>query len=260
MATVVDITERKAAEEKLKLAIEEAQQANKAKSEFLANMSHELRTPLNAIIGFSDMLTGEYAGPINDRQRGYLKDVGSSGAHLLGLINDILDLSKIEAGKAELLEVPVDIFEIVEDSIHLLSERSEKNGLIVSFRPGPHEAKYFADSRMIKQVMLNLLSNAVKFTPKGGKVDIVLDISAEDELSIEVRDTGIGIAKENIPKAMSAFGQVEGVLDRKFEGTGLGLPLVISLVELHGGTVGLQSEPGEGTIVTFTLPAIRRVF
>ncbi len=260
MATVVDITERKAAEEKLKLAIEEAQQANKAKSEFLANMSHELRTPLNAIIGFSDMLTGEYAGPINDRQRGYLNDVGSSGAHLLGLINDILDLSKIEAGKAELQEVPVDMFEVIEDSMHLLSERSEKSGLTVSFRPGPHEANYFVDGRMIKQVMLNLLSNAVKFTPKGGKVDVGLEISADDELSIEVRDTGIGIAQENIPKAMSTFGQIEGVLDRKFEGTGLGLPLVISLVELHGGTVDLQSEPGEGTIVTFTVPAIRRVF
>ena len=157
-------------------------------------------------------------------------------------------------------EVPVDMFEVIEDSMHLLSERSEKSGLTVSFRPGPHEANYFVDGRMIKQVMLNLLSNAVKFTPKGGKVDVGLEISADDELSIEVRDTGIGIAQENIPKAMSTFGQIEGVLDRKFEGTGLGLPLVISLVELHGGTVDLQSEPGEGTIVTFTVPAIRRVF
>ncbi|MBT4018900.1 MAG: PAS domain S-box protein [Alphaproteobacteria bacterium] len=259
MATFVDITERKAAEEKLRLAIDEAQKANRAKSEFLANMSHELRTPLNAIIGFADMLSAEYHGPVNERQQEYLKDVESSGTHLLGLINDILDLSKIEAGKVDLQETAVQISSVVEECVHLLMDRANQNNLTMVYERPRDPCLYRVDERLIRQIMLNLLSNSIKFTPAGGSVHVTVNVLESDILTITVQDTGIGIAKDDIPKVLAPFGQVEGGLDRRFEGTGLGLPLVTSLAELHGGKLDLKSDPGKGTTAIVTLPADRRV-
>jgi PAS domain S-box-containing protein len=259
MATFVDVSERKAAEEKLRMAIDDAQNANRAKSEFLANMSHELRTPLNAIIGFSDMLSAEYAGPVNARQKSYLKDVESSGTHLLGLINDILDLSKIEAGKVILQETVVEINTVVEECVRLLMDRAVQVELTMIYDKPRDACLYRADERLIRQIMLNLLSNSIKFTPAGGKVEVTVTALENDMLTITVRDTGIGIAKDDISKVLAPFGQVEGGLDRRFEGTGLGLPLVASLAELHGGKFDLKSDSGKGTMAIVTLPANRKV-
>jgi signal transduction histidine kinase len=236
----------------------EAETANRTKSEFLATMSHELRSPLNAIIGFSEIMKNETFGALGDpRYREYARDVLDSGTHLLEIINDLLDLSKIESGKLEICEEVVDIRSVNDTCQRLIKARAESASLRLATDLQPHLPGVYADPRKIKQVLLNLLSNAVKFTPEGGTVTTAARIDGGGRFVLSGADTGIGIAPENIGKAMSAFGQVDSSLSRRYQGTGLGLSLSKALVELHGGTLALESEQGVGTTVTVTLPPSR---
>jgi signal transduction histidine kinase len=227
--------------------------ANRHKSEFLANMSHELRTPLNAVIGFSEVLLERMFGEINPKQEEYLQDILSSGKHLLSLINDILDLSKIEAGRMELEAQPFDLPAALDNALTLIRERAARNsiGLVVHVDPGIGEI--MADERKIKQVLLNLLSNAVKFTPEGGKITMSAALNGA-AVEVSVADTGIGIAAEDQQAIFEEFRQVGSDYARKREGTGLGLALARRLVELHGGRLAVASEPGKGSTFTFTIP------
>ena len=247
-----------ARDESLIVARQEADSANHSKSDFLALMSHELRTPLNAIIGFSEILKDEIMGPIgNAKYRDYAKDVNDSGLHLLGLINDILDLAKIESGKLELAEEDVDTTAVIHSCVTLVKELAERAGVkLVTEIPDALPALR-ADERKLKQVLINLVSNAVKFTPPTGTVTIRTWCRTESGYVFQVIDTGIGIALEDIPNALEPFKQVDNTLSRKHEGTGLGLPLTKSLVEMHGGSLDLQSQVGVGTTVTVRFPAER---
>jgi len=246
--------------EALKQAKDEAETANGAKSSFLASMSHELRTPLNAIIGFSEVIRDQLFGPVgNERYAQYAGDVHGAGLHLLSLINDLLDISKIEAGKAELDEDEIDISEMVSWAVNLTRERMRANDLTCSVRQDSESVCLKGDERRIKQVLVNLLSNAIKFTPGGGSIDIAQTLNADGTLSISIKDTGVGMEKTDIPKALLPFQQVKNVYSRKVEGTGLGLALAKSIVELHQGQLNIESELGKGTIVTFTFPSKRIV-
>ena len=239
-------------------AMLDAQAANRAKTEFLANMSHELRTPLNAIIGFSDMMKSKMLGPTGgDKFLEYAKDIHDSGQHLLELINDILDLAKIESGKLELHEQIINVNRITKSCLILIKERANEGRLSVHDRLPSDAPALRADERKFKQIMINLLSNAVKFTPAGGEIVVDGLIDRDRSFAITVSDTGIGIAREDIWKAMAPFMQVESDLGRKFEGTGLGLSLTKAFVELHGGTMTIESEVGVGTAVTVRFPAER---
>ena len=248
----------RAREEGLRTARQQAETANRAKTEFLANMSHELRTPLNAILGFSELIKNELLGPLgNPRYRDYAGDIHESGTHLLQVITDILDISKVEAGKLELHEEAVDIGDLIGNSVHLIAERAKEAGLSVAVKTESGLRAIYADERLIKQCLINLLSNAVKFTPEGGYI-IVRALNGQDgTMVISVADTGIGIEKAEIPRVLAPFGQADGSLSRKYEGTGLGLPLVKSFVELHGGSLDIQSGIGVGTTVTIRFPAER---
>jgi PAS domain S-box-containing protein len=257
----VDITERRRAEYSMHVAMEEAEQANQSKSEFLANMSHELRTPLNAINGFSEMIFSEALGPLGNveyqKYAGYIKEAGQ---HLLDLINDLLDISRIEAGKVELAEETVDVAALVRSCIAMVRERADAADVQVYVDVDEELLPLLrADGTRMRQIMLNLLSNAVKFTPSDGTVTVRAWYHIDRGFVLQVADTGIGIAADNIPKALTRFGQVESTLDRSYEGTGLGLPLTKSLVEQHGGTLDLQSQVGIGTVVTVNLPAKRAI-
>jgi signal transduction histidine kinase len=227
--------------------------ANQHKSEFLANMSHELRTPLNAIIGFSEVLLERLFGDLNEKQDEYLKDIHSSGKHLLSLINEILDLSKIEAGRMELEPSHFSLDGSIGDALTLIRERAQKHGITLGQDVDPGLGEITADERKFKQILLNLLSNAVKFTPDGGRID-VLARREESNALISVRDTGIGIAPSDQAAVFEEFRQVGTDFTRKSEGTGLGLTLTKKFVELHGGRIRLESEPGKGSTFTFTIP------
>jgi PAS domain S-box-containing protein len=255
-----DITGDMQARQHLQDAKEMAEAASRAKSEFLANMSHELRTPLNAILGFAEIIRDRLLGPIGDpRYAEYAHDIHSSGNHLLRIINDILDLSKVEAGRLDLVEEPVDVQEIVGSVVVLLRERVARAGLAFKVDLPGTMLLVRADERKLKQVLMNLLSNAVKFTPAGGEVAIKATIDDHRGLILEVHDTGIGIAPGDLARAMSPFGQVDSRLSRRYEGTGLGLPLAKAFAELHGGTLELDSTPGEGTVARIILPPDRLV-
>lgn len=238
---------------KYEVAMMRAEAANQAKSEFLANMSHELRTPLNAINGFSEIMAGEMFGPLGDeRYKGYAVDILNSGQHLLALINDILDMAKIEAGKMTLHYEAVDLAEVGQDAIRLMRGRAQECGLTLTL-DAPELPEVEADYRALKQVLLNLISNAVKFTPEGGAITVAL--SHQDGIArVAVTDTGIGIAAEDLARLAQPFEQVEGQHSKTTQGTGLGLALTKSLIEMHHGELKMESEPGKGTTVSFTIP------
>jgi len=227
--------------------------ASRHKSEFLANMSHELRTPLNAIIGFSEVLLERMFGEVNAKQVEYLEDILSSGRHLLSLINEILDLSKVEAGRMELEIAVFDLPQALESALTLVRERATRRGLTLDLSLDERLGTFVGDERKIRQVVLNLLSNAVKFTPEGGRVGVAATL-ADGAVQIAVTDTGIGIAPEDQEAIFEEFRQVGGDYSQKREGTGLGLTLAKKFVELHGGTIWVKSEVGRGSTFTFTLP------
>ena len=231
----------------------ELEVANRHKSEFLANMSHELRTPLNSVIGFSDVLLERMFGEVNEKQADYLEDIRSSGEHLLSLINDILDLSKIEAGRMELALSTFDPGVTLENTVTLVRERAARNGVELDLEVDDRLTAWTADERKFKQIVLNLVSNAVKFTPQGGKVTVRASCN-DGGMEVAVTDTGIGIAPEDQALVFEEFRQVGADYTTKVEGTGLGLALTRKLVELHGGRIWLESEMGKGSTFTFTLP------
>ena len=253
-----EVARRERTEADLRATRDQAEFANRSKSEFLANMSHELRTPLNAIIGFAQVLRDEMFGALgNAKYRDYAADINDSGQHLLDLINDILDLSKIESGKAELHEDDIEVAPLLRSALNMVHERATSGGITLETEIPDGLPALYADARKLKQILVNLLSNAVKFTKPGGVVTLRTWCDARGGYLFQVQDTGIGMAQEDIPKALSPFGQVDSALNRQYEGTGLGLPLSKTLAELHGGTLDLQSEPGVGTTVTLRLPAAR---
>ena len=235
-----------------------AEEASLAKSRFLATMSHELRTPLNAILGFSEVMKSELFGRHSvDAYRDYSNDIHASGQHLLMLINEILDLSRVEAGRYELKEEAVSLAAVIEDCRHLLTLRAKKRGVLLSEITEPDMPRIWADERAVRQIALNLLTNAIKFTPQGGQVTIKAGWTMAGGQYFSVRDTGPGIAEEEIPVIMSSFGRGSIAQKNADEGTGLGLPIVKGLVELHGGTFTLRSKLREGTEVIVIFPPER---
>jgi signal transduction histidine kinase len=265
IGVITDVTARMRTEESLRLheqalraAKDQAETASRSKSEFLANMSHELRTPLNAVIGFSEIMQMEIFGALGSAQyRDYARDIKESGMHLLSLINTILDLSKIEAGKFELHTEAVDLPAAIDSCLRLVKDRATAARLRLVTELPASLPELQADERAVKQILINLLSNAVKFTPPGGTVTVATRVAAGGDILISVTDTGIGIAEKDMATAMAAFGQVDGTLTRKHAGTGLGLPLVKQLAELHGGGIEMSSQLGVGTCVTVRLPQPR---
>ena len=257
-ASILEVSEMHAYRERLELKNMELAAANRAKSEFLAHMSHELRTPLNAILGFSEMMLRETLGPLGTpRYREYVRDIHDSGAHLTSIISDILDLSKMEAGKTELSERSIDVSETVNACLRLVRARARQSKIELDTEWHQALPTLRADPRLVKQIILNLLSNAIKFTPENGRVTVWAGVTAEGELALAVRDTGTGIAKQDIPTALAPFGQVGASRTKKHDGTGLGLPLVKSFVELHRGALDIQSRLGVGTTVTVRFPKDR---
>jgi PAS domain S-box-containing protein len=246
-AAARDVTERKRFEQSL-------QEANRMKSEFLANMSHELRTPLNGIIGFSEFLIDEKAGKVSAKQTEYLGDILSSGRHLLQLINDVLDLSKVEAGKMELLPEKFVLPKAIEEVCSVISSLARKKNIAIRREIAPSIENVTLDQQKFKQVLSNLLSNAVKFTEDGGRVEILASPYEPNCLRFQVRDTGIGIKAEDFEKLFVEFEQVDSSLARRYQGTGLGLALTKKIVEFQKGTITIESEPGVGSTFTVTLP------
>jgi signal transduction histidine kinase len=260
-ALQLEIAERKRIETELRSAKEEAEVASRAKSEFLAMMSHELRTPLNAVIGFAEIMAGQFFGPIGSEQyRRYAADIHMSGKHLLSLINDILDLSKIEANRFELHEVTLSVARTWRAVQSILEESISSAKLDLQADVSSSLPCLRGDERAIRQILINLLSNAVKFTPEGGQITIAAAVDPEGRLVLSVADTGIGISEQDLRDVILPFKQVDSSLARKFEGTGLGLPLTQRLVEMHDGRLEIDSTLGEGTTVKLIFPAERVVY
>ena len=250
-----DITERKAAEQQMAEAWQAAETANRSKSDFLANMSHELRTPLNAIIGFSEVICSEFLGPMRDKKYlGYIKDIHSSGLHLLSIINDVLDMSKIEAGKLELASEIVTVPRVLTESLRMVSERAHSRNIELVTEISGADTGIWGDERAIKQIVLNLLSNAVKFSHDGGRVDIRATLDDEGGLILEVEDRGIGMSPGELERALQPFGQANTGAARLYGGTGLGLPITKGLIDAHQGELVIDTAPNRGTRVRVTLP------
>ncbi len=247
-SAIRDVSERKRVEQKL-------QEASRLKSQFLASMSHELRTPLNGIIGFSELLVDEKAGVLNGKQKDFLGDILGSARHLLGIINDVLDLSKIEAGKMEVFPESFDVPRAVEEVRTVLARAAELKRIAIEVRVAPEVRMAVLDPQRFRQVLLNLLSNAVKFTGEGGGVRVEVSPAAQGMLCVRVRDTGVGIRPEDLGRLFVEFQQLDAGTARRHEGTGLGLALTRRLVEIQGGSISVESEPGRGSTFTVTLPA-----
>jgi two-component system cell cycle sensor histidine kinase PleC len=236
----------------------QAEQASQAKSSFLAHVSHELRTPLNAIMGFSEVISREMFGAVgNERYSAYARDIHTSGGLLLSMISDILDLSKAEAGRMELYETHVDLAATASEAMRMLIDRARQAGVALCTDIPSGLPALRADERKIIQIFMNLISNAVKFTPQGGMVVVAAQIGAEGGLRLSVRDSGIGMSAQEIERALQPFGQIDNLYNKKHVGTGLGLPLVRSIAELHDGALEIESEPGKGTTVTVFFPPAR---
>jgi signal transduction histidine kinase len=252
--------ENRAADDALRIAKEAAEAASRAKSDFLAIVSHELRTPLNAIIGFSNLMIEGLHGPVgNETYVEYLRDINTSGLDLLKIINEILELSKAEAGKLDLSEEEVATAEIVAAVCRMIAPKAAAAGLTLDASLSLDLPLLFCDPLRLKQILLNLLSNAVKFTPSGGRIEVKASADPATGLAIIIRDTGIGIAPQDLPRVMQPFEQVDSSLSRAHEGTGLGLPLAKAMIELHGGELKIESVLGGGTVVTAIFPPERLV-
>ncbi len=253
-----EVRRRMRVERQMRDAKTQAEVANRAKSDFLAMVSHELRTPLNAIIGFSEILTDEMFGPIGERRyQGYAGDIRSSAQHLLGLINNILDLTRVESNHYNLEEATVDLTQVINDSVHLLEAKAKAAGLVLEIDCDKRVPMVVGDELALRQILINLLQNAVKFTPAEGHIAVSLQRQQDGDIVVEVRDTGIGIEPEDINRVLEPFMQADTSLARRYEGAGLGLPLSKKLAEMHDGALELQSTPGAGTTVRLVLPASR---
>ncbi|MCH8037397.1 MAG: PAS domain S-box protein [Proteobacteria bacterium] len=253
-----DITDSKRAEKSLHAAMKQAEIANHAKSEFLANMSHELRTPLNAILGFSEILMKQLFGPLgSERYRSYAQDIHNSSSHLLGILNSILDLSKAEAGKLTLEEEEVELPQVFSECLRMFRDRAAAKQVKLTVDLPADAPRLRADRQLVSQVVINLLSNAIKFTQSGGEVTLSLARDGDAGCSIRIADSGLGIAPEDLSRVVEPFVQVESAFSREYQGTGLGLPYVKKIMELHGGTLEIESELGQGTTATAYFPVSR---
>jgi signal transduction histidine kinase len=250
-----DVTEIKASERRLIAARSQAETANRAKGDFLANMSHELRTPLNAIIGFSEVISNELFGPIvNQKYLEYIRDIHTSSLHLLSIINDVLDMSKIEAGKVELAKEVVQIQNVIGEVMRMVHERARSRDIELTAELPDEDVEIWADERSMKQIFLNLLSNAIKFSNEGGRIYVRIVADRPDVAVLEIEDHGIGMSAEEQERALQPFGQAKPATTRNYGGTGLGLPITKGLVEAHGGTLTIDSRAGCGTLVRIVLP------
>jgi signal transduction histidine kinase len=253
-----DVTEVKASERRLIEARSQAEAANRAKGDFLANMSHELRTPLNAIIGFSEVISKELFGPIaNEKYLEYIEDIHTSSLHLLSIINDVLDMSKIEAGKVELAKEIVNIQHVISEVMRMVHERARSRDIELTAQLSDESVEIWGDERSMKQIFLNLLSNAIKFSQDGGQISVRVAADQPDIAVLEIEDHGIGMSEEEQERALQPFGQAKPVTTRNYGGTGLGLPITKGLVEAHGGTLTIDSRAGHGTLVRIVLPRER---
>jgi PAS domain S-box-containing protein len=259
VTTLVDITSRKQMEFSLRLAKEQADSSNHAKSAFLANMSHELRTPLNAIIGFSEMMMKETFGPMgHEKYAEYMGDVHLSARHLLEIINEVLDMSKIEAGRVELHEQDIDLVSLCDSVVRIVASRIFSSDLEIKLESVENFPKLYADPRLVRQILINLITNAVKYSSEGGLIKVTPSLTEAGEISVAVVDQGVGIPADRIQEAMEPFGQInEPTTSSAYQGTGLGLPLAKAMTEMHGGRFTLTSEVDQGTKVTITFPSSR---